>query len=416
MNVKYFFLTLSIQLLATLFLGAQEITQFRGPNAVGKYAETNLLKEWPANGPDLLWEAKGLGNGYGSPVFKNNRIYVNGEIDSLTYLFALDKTGNILWRSPIGEEWVTSYPGARSTPTIVDDLVYVSAGMGAVACFDANSGEQKWSRNMLKEFGAVNTRFGFAESIVNYGDKVFCTPGGPEMNVVALNRFTGEVEWACVGKGEMPSFCTPLVLELPKRTLLLTFSMSHLLAIDIETGELLWTHQQEGDGDVHVNTPLYEDGYLYYVAGNGNGAVKLELTDDGNLVKQVWANKKYDNLNGGFIKIDDHIYASGYTKRMWYSVNTNTGEITDSLKFDNGITIFADDRLYLYNERGRVSLCGVDNGKFQKISEFKLSLGTKAHFSHPVVSKGILYIRRGNSLMAYDIIRKDSSLASNEEQ
>ncbi|NHB69989.1 hypothetical protein [Perlabentimonas gracilis] len=74
MNVKYFFLILSIQLVATLFLGAQEITQFRGSNAVGKYAETNLLKEWPANGPDLLWEAKGLGNGYGSPVFINNRI------------------------------------------------------------------------------------------------------------------------------------------------------------------------------------------------------------------------------------------------------------------------------------------------------------------------------------------------------
>lgn len=416
MNVKYFFLALTIQLVTSLFLGAQEITQFRGPNAVGKYSDTKLLKEWPANGPDLLWEAKGLGNGYGSPVFKNNRIYVNGEIDSLTYLFALDKTGNILWKSPIGEEWVSSYPGARSTPTVVDDLVYVSAGMGAVACFDANSGEQKWSRNMLKEFGAVNTRFGFAESIVNYGDLVFCTPGGKEMNVVALNRFSGEVEWVCGGKGEMPSFCTPLVLELPRRNLLLTFSMSHLLAIDIETGELLWTHQQAGEGDVHVNTPLYEDGFLYYVAGNGNGAVKLEISDDGMLVKQHWGNNLCDNLNGGFIKLNNHIYTSSYSKRKWYSLNTMTGDIVDSLKFDNGITIFADDRLYLYNERGRVSLCNATDGKFEKISEFKLRYGTKAHFSHPVINNGILYIRRGNSLMAYDVRSKDSTLASNEEK
>lgn len=416
MTLKHLFLTSSFLILFALIFQAQDVNQFRGPNAIGKYPDTNLLQEWPANGPDLLWEAKGLGNGYGSPVFKNNRIYVNGEIDSLTYLFALDNTGAILWKSPIGEEWVTSYPGARSTPTVVGDLVYVSAGMGAVACFDANSGEQKWRRNMLKEFGAVNTRFGFAESIVNYDDKVFCTPGGAEMNVVALNRFTGEVEWACGGKGEMPSFCTPLVLELPKRTLLLTFSMSHLLAIDIETGELLWTHQQEGEGDVHVNTPLYEDGFLYYVAGNGNGAVKLELSADGSQIKEVWKNKKFDGMTGGFIKIDNHIYASSYEKRIWYSINTNTGIITDSLKFDNGITIFADSKLYLYNERGRVSLCGVDGGKFQKISEFRLNLGTKAHFSHPVINKGILYIRRGNSLIAYDIKRKDSSLASNEEK
>lgn len=416
MNVKYYLLTGTIQILTTLLLSAQEVNQFRGHNSVGKYNETNLLQEWPDQGPNLVWEAKGIGNGYGSPVITKKGIFVNGEIDSLSYLFALSFSGDVLWKSPIGDEWVTSYPGARSTPTVVGDLVYVSAGMGAVACMDANTGEQKWRRNMLEEFGAVNTRFGFAESIVNYGDMVFCTPGGKDMNVVALNRFNGEVEWVCSGMGEMPSFCTPLVLELPERNLLLTFSMSHLLAIDINTGELLWTHKQEGDGDVHVNTPLYENGYLYYVAGNGNGAVKLEISDDGMLVKQIWANKKCDNLNGGFIKIGNHIYTSGYTKRMWYSVNTDTQEITDSLKFDNGITIFADDKLYLYNERGRVSLCGVDNGKFKKISEFKLNLGTKAHFSHPVICNGVLYIRRGNSLMAYEIKRRDSSLARKEEK
>lgn len=416
MSSKFYSVTIICLLFVSSISNAQEVTQFRGNNSIGKYPDKGLLKEWPEDGPALTWETKGLGNGYGSPVITSKRIFVNGEIDSLTYLFALDLSGAVKWKSLVGEEWVSSYPGARSTPTVVDDLVYVSAGMGAVACFDANSGEQKWSRNMLKEFGAVNTRFGFAESIVNYGDLVFCTPGGKEMNVVALNRFSGEVEWVCGGKGEMPSFCTPLVLELPNRNLLLTFSMSHLLAIDIKTGELLWTHQQAGEGDVHVNTPLYEDGFLYYVAGNGNGAVKLEISDDGMLVKQHWANNLCDNLNGGFIKLNNHIYTSSYSKRKWYSLNTMTGDIVDSLKFDNGITVFADDRLYLYNERGRVSLCSATEGKFEKISEFKLRYGTKAHFSHPVINNGILYIRRGNSLVSFDIRSKDSTLASNEEK
>ena len=37
------------------------------------------------------------------------------------------------------------------------------------------------------------------------------------------------------------------------------------------------------------------------------------------------------------------------------------------------------------------------------ISSFKITAGTKEHFSHPVISGGILYIRHGKVLQAYDI-------------
>ncbi len=35
--------------------------QFRGPDRDGKSSEMGLLKQWPANGPALLWEVDGLG-------------------------------------------------------------------------------------------------------------------------------------------------------------------------------------------------------------------------------------------------------------------------------------------------------------------------------------------------------------------
>jgi hypothetical protein len=37
---------------------------------------------------------------------------------------------------------------------------------------------------------------------------------------------------------------------------------------------------------------------------------------------------------------------------------------------------------------------------------FKVNAGTKEHFSHPVIHMGVLYIRHGNVLMAYDIREK----------
>ncbi len=37
------------------------------------------------------------------------------------------------------------------------------------------------------------------------------------------------------------------------------------------------------------------------------------------------------------------------------------------------------------------------------VSSFKVTRGTKAHFAHPVICNGILYIRHGKSLLAYKI-------------
>jgi len=37
------------------------------------------------------------------------------------------------------------------------------------------------------------------------------------------------------------------------------------------------------------------------------------------------------------------------------------------------------------------------------VSKFKIVNGTKEHFAHPVISNGVLYIRHGNALMAYEI-------------
>ena len=36
-------------------------------------------------------------------------------------------------------------------------------------------------------------------------------------------------------------------------------------------------------------------------------------------------------------------------------------------------------------------------------SQFKITRGTKEHFSHPVIKNGILYQRRGTTLMAFDV-------------
>ena len=383
---------------------AQEILQWRGSDRSGAYKDSGLLKTWPAEGPTLLWESVDIGNGYGSPSITKNGIFVNGEIDSVSYLYALDLQGRLKWKTRIGKEWTQSYPGSRSTPTVVDDLVYVTAGWGALACIESATGKERWSLNLMSDFHGTNPRFGFSESVLIDGNTLYCSPGSPDTNVVALDRLTGKIIWISKGVGEITSYCSPVIVDFSTRRVLVTFSMSNMLGIDIRDGKLLWSYKQEGEGvDCQCNTPLYENGHLYCVSGNGNGAFKLRVSEDGSQITEVWKNNRCDNVFGGFIKVNDYLYTSGYEKRQYYIVETNTGTIVDSLKFDRGSTISADGHLYLYNEKGNLGLFRPAGPKLEQVCSFKVTRGTKAHFSHPVICGGLLYVRHGKSLLAYDI-------------
>ncbi len=405
MQIKYFYTAVFCILLST-GIAAQEVLQWRGADRTGFYHETNLLKSWPEAGPSLLWESDDIGNGYGSPVITASNIYVNGEIDTISYLFALDLAGKFLWKAPIGKEWTLNYPGTRNTPTVVNDLIYVTAGLGTVACLEAKTGNKKWSVDMVTDFHAPMTRFGFSESLVVSGNNVFCCPGSADTNVVALDRFTGKIKWICKGLGQMTSYCSPAIIRLPEREILVTFSKSALLGIDTKDGTLLWSHKQDGEGDVHINTPLFENGFIYYITGDGNGSVKLKLSADGKEITEVWRNATCDNTMGCFIKFNNYIYTASYGKRYWYTLDADNGKLTDSLKFDKGVTIFADDMLYCYNEKGQLGLFKPNGPKMEAVSSFKITRGSKAHYAHPVICQGIMYVRHGKSLLAYDVRRK----------
>jgi hypothetical protein len=92
-----------------------------------------LLKVWTAEGPELLWSFEGLGIGQGSVVVSKEKVYVTGIPDTLNsegFLFAFDLKGKLLWKKNYGKDWTGIFPGARSTPTLVNDLIILKAVMG----------------------------------------------------------------------------------------------------------------------------------------------------------------------------------------------------------------------------------------------------------------------------------------------
>ncbi|MCX6284856.1 MAG: PQQ-binding-like beta-propeller repeat protein, partial [Bacteroidetes bacterium] len=163
MKALFFFCLMSLLGYSSL---AQNVTQWRGPNRDGIYPETGLLKSWPETGPVLLWHFDELGEGHSSAAVTADRIYINGELNGIGYLYSFDLDGKLLWKFPYGEEWTESWPGVRSTPMISDGKIYLMSGFGKVVCRKADNGDLVWTVDILKDFNAPNIKWGVTENLL----------------------------------------------------------------------------------------------------------------------------------------------------------------------------------------------------------------------------------------------------------
>jgi len=393
---------------------AQKIYQWRGENRDGIYNETSLLEVWPEKGPELLWFTEEIGQGYAAPVITTDKVLINGEANGLSYLFAFDLKGKLLWKTPNGKEFSGSdysanFPGARSVPTVVGDLVYTISGKGRMACMELQTGKEKWAIYLVEDLLGIENEFGYAESPLVDGDIIYCMPGGKNNNVVALNRFTRKIIWTSKALSQETSFCSPMLIKLPSLKIFVSLSRHSIFALNALNGELLWSQKLENfkyEGE-HCNTPVFSDGFLYYTAAdeNGNGTVKLEISPDGKSMKEIWRNKDNGNAYGGFVKLNDELFLCTNDKKM-VCIDAKNGNMTNTLKSVKGGLIFAQNRFYCYNESGEMKLISYQNNLLTEISKFKITKGSKEHFSHPVIANGILYLRHGKALMAYDILKK----------
>ena len=405
--MKRFLFTLCLAGIISSGCLAQSIAQWRGPDRNGLYPDKGLLKKWPDNGPDLLWHFDGLGRGHASAAVTEDRVYTAGEIDGIGYLFCFDLSGKQLWKVPYGEEWTESWPGVRSTPLVANGKVFLFSSYGKLLCRNANNGDFVWSIDILKDYNAPNIKWGVTENLAIDGDKLFCTAGGPEASVIALDAATGKLIWKCKGKGEQSAYGSPALINTKNGKILAVHTASSIIGIDAVSGRFLWSFDQPNKYSVQANTPIFQDGLLYCVSGYGSGGVMLKLSDDGATVTEVWRNTGIDNRMGGAVVVNGKIFGSDDAGKAWYCLDWKTGTQMFSEKITGkGNIITADGMLYLYGENGEVVLAEPLANSFRKVSSFKVPFGEDQHWAHLVIAHQKLFVRHGASLMVYDLKNK----------
>ncbi len=402
---------LTLIIMVAFFIGSQlfsqEIAQWRGPDRDGIYPETGLLKEWPENGPKMLWHYDHLGPGHASAAVTDEMVYTSGTTpEGNGFVIALDHDGNKKWTTEIGEEWMDNFDGTRSTPLIYNGKLYIMSSYGRLFCMHASDGGVIWNVDLFEKYDGRNIKWGVTENLLIHNNMLFVTPGGVVNNILALNKDNGMLIWSTKAKEELSAYCSPLVFNFEGRDIFVTQTASSIIGLDVPSGKMLWSYPHPNKWSVQANTPIYQNGKLYCFSGYGMGGVQLQLSDGGNKIEKVWFNESLDSKMGGAVLLDGKVYGSGDHNKEWFCIDWETGQnLYSSKMIKPGNIIYADGLLYVYGTDGIVGIVDPKTDNWDLISSFEVPYGEQWHWAHLVIDNKRLYVRHGTSLMVYDIAK-----------
>jgi outer membrane protein assembly factor BamB len=390
---------------------ALEWPSFHGSDRTNRSNETGLLKQWPANGPKMLWTISGLGEGYSSISIGGGLIYTAGKIDNQTFVMAFDMGGKPVWKKPNGKamtitlSWASTYVGPRSTPTYDNGKLYHLSEAGRLAAFDAKTGREIWSREIAKDFEAANEEYGYAESVLIDGDNLFVRPSGKKGFQVCLNKNTGETIWINTEIPGTEGYTSMVIDEYGGFRQIIGASSNCFYGVDTRSGRLLWKVDFKNERELNLTDAIVFNDYVFITSGYGIGCrlLKLKASDKGFVPETVWKSELMDNHHGGAILHNGYLYGSGTNSRGWFCLDFLTGKQVWNTNGKGSLT-FADGMLYLLDERGTMKLVRATPDKYELKGEFKVpSGGESMYWAHPVVCGGRLYIRHGDKIFAYSL-------------
>jgi outer membrane protein assembly factor BamB len=326
----------SMCLVLSAAVAAENWPQWRGPNGQGVSSETKLPHEW-APGKNIAWKTP-LPHGYSSPIVWGDRIFLTAAIEGEVIpgvvpesvrikqphpdstagdkkhtlkLLALDvRTGKVLWEQTAYEGPVFDARHRRSTfagPSAVTDgtLVYAYFGPEGLYAYDFN-GKQVWS--VVEKFHTLG--LGTGTSPVLFQNTVIIQRDQDEKTsvVVAYDKATGKEVWK-TSRPVSISWSTPVLVPVGGRTELVTNGTEHVIGYDAATGKELWRTKGVMSNAIHA--PLVGKGLVIVTAGFPAKRIIAIRPGDGPEDKRIaWEYTKGTGYVLSNILYGDYVYLS----------------------------------------------------------------------------------------------------------
>jgi outer membrane protein assembly factor BamB len=406
MTRPYLLPALCALLLAASLVHADNWANWRGPTFDGISAETGLNKDWAAKTPPTLWNVAMYDGGYSGPAIVDGVVYIIDHKGPNDVLRALDATtGKSLWETGYPDGGADAREGqARSVPTVDSGKVYTWSKGGKATCFNAADGKIVWQHYLKNELGGQFPDFGYSSSPLVDGKQVVFVPGGNNgAGVVALDKETGELIWKANNYGN-PGYGTPMIFNFDGKKQYLVFFGSGVSSVDPATGAENWRYKwvtSESCNGVGL-APVGNNAFIG-ISGYGHGTEMVQVQD--NAPTQMWKNSFATKICSPVV-LKDLVFCLGENanlccmdvktgKTMWTQGGFSAGNWCSGL-------IAADGVLIVMNHLdGAIVLVEPTANGYHELGRLLAVKGTSV--VAPALSNKKLYVRTGRDLYCVDL-------------
>lgn len=394
---------------------------YRGTDRTGIAGEQSIRTDWNTQPPELVWKHP-VGAGWGSFCIVGDRVYTQEQRGAVEVVVCYDgRTGDQLWvyEDEVRFEETLGGVGPRATPTFDQGFLYTVGGTGILHCFEAASGIEVWTHDLLKEQNLNNLQWGMSGSpliwenlvIVNQG-LVVDTSELDHRSIIAFDKRTGKQLWT--GGSRKSSYSSPQLAELQGVSQVLVFHAKGLESFAPADGRSLWFFPWTNQAGINAAQPIViDDSSVFIGSGYGVGSARLSVVNSGDewKVTEVWTSKSPKLKFNSAVMRDGYVY--GLDEGILTCLNLENGKrMWKRGRYGYGQMLLVESMLLILAEDGSVELVKADSEEYSPIAKFQALSGQT--WNHPALAHGKLFVRNSEMAACYDI-SPDSQTTSIEK-
>lgn len=406
--------------------GNSDLPRFLPEHGNSVYPARGLLRQWPAEGPQKLWQVE-VGWGKSAVVEAGGLAFTAAETDGKQWALGLDPaTGATRWKTLLLAkenrhfEW-----GPVTSPVIDGDRAYfipyakhqddVWELRCPIVCLRTD-GTELW--RAAQTFWATE-----ASTPLVVGDTLYVGADNPERVIlVALDKLTGKLRWSVRATpdkdrelGAPASLTYQVVAGIPQ-VIVATYGTREILGVHARTGEVMWRYPYPAPIIIGlISTPVAVDSRLFVCAGEGKGrnfsaCLQMEASGDKLTCRELYRSTELQtNQYHTPALYQEAVFGFGGNERAGFLHCTNLAdgrllwkEASADWTKDQQLVI-ADGLLFALTKQGELVLAEASRERFREVSRVRLDLEL-GRPQQPTLANGRLYIRGSKAVACYRIV------------